>query len=256
MNEDKRKLFKSIALPVCFVLLMWIVKLAEIAFDVEFYRWGIFPQTLEGLRGILTAPLIHKDFEHLISNTIPILISSIGIMYFYPKTALKVFGMMYIMTGFWTWCFARESYHIGASGLVYGFVFYLFFSGVFRKDTAAMAISMLITFLYGSLVWGILPVVVTVSWESHLMGALAGIFFAYYYRKSGNISPPHVWAEEDEDSISIDYLQAEGGQVVDEAETQPEVINENSDAPVKDHDFDNPPYAVKYYFKPKDQFEN
>ncbi len=207
MNDDTRKLIKSITLPLSFVLLLWIIKTLEYFLGMNFYNWGIYPLTVDGLKGIITAPLIHKDFKHLISNTLPLLISSVGILYFYRKFALKAFLGMYLMIGIWTWCFARPSYHIGASGLVYGFVFFLFFSGIFRKDTAAMAISMLVTFLYGSMVWGILPVVEEISWESHLMGAVAGIFFAYYFRKSGDITPKHVW--NDEEDTSIDYMQSD-----------------------------------------------
>jgi membrane associated rhomboid family serine protease len=111
---------------------------------------------------------------------------------------------MYLTTGLWIWCFARHSYHIGASGLVYAFVFFLFFSGVLRKDRAAMAISLLVTFLYGSIVWGLLPVVEEVSWEAHLMGTLSGILFAWYYRNSGGPTPKHEWPEDEE--VTMDYL--------------------------------------------------
>jgi membrane associated rhomboid family serine protease len=184
---------------------MWVVKTIEWYCKIDLHTWGIYPLERQGLAGIITAPFIHKDFTHLLSNTFPLLISAVGIMYFYPKIAIRAMFLMYLIIGIWTWAFARPSYHIGASGLVYGYVFFLFFSGILRKDAAAMAISLLVTFLYGSIVWGILPVVEEVSWESHLMGALAGTYFAWYYRKSGDPTPKHVWTEDEEDT-SIEYM--------------------------------------------------
>lgn len=241
MKNDTRKLINSILLPLCFVLLIWVIKTLEYFLNDDFHRWGIYPLTIEGLKGIITAPLIHKDFKHLFSNSVPLLISSVGILYFYRPIAYKAFSGMYLMIGIWTWCFARPSYHIGASGLVYGFVFFLFFSGIFRRDTAAMAISLLVTFLYGSMVWGILPIVEEVSWESHLMGTLAGIFFAFYFRKSGNITPKHVWNEEDDNNI--DYLQDDPAENEDPTKT----MSENNSS--------GTPYILKYHYIPENKKE-
>ena len=212
MNEEKKRLVKSIKLPLLFVVLMWMVKCAEIYFNVSVHEWGILPLTFSGLKGVITSPLVHKDFNHLLSNTFPLLISSVGIFYFYPKIAYRALAGMYLTTGLWIWCFARHSYHIGASGLVYAFVFFLFFSGVLRKDRAAMAISLLVTFLYGSIVWGLLPVVEEVSWEAHLMGTLSGILFAWYYRNSGDPTPKHEWPAEEEGDEGMEFQEgnAEG----------------------------------------------
>ena len=111
--------------------------------------------------------------------------------------------MIWLFTGFWVWLAARDSSHIGASGLIYGFVCFLFFSGLLRKDTRLMAVSLLVTFLYGSMVWGILPVDQSISWESHLFGSIAGIFCAYYYRADGPQRPKSQWEIDEEMGIEI-----------------------------------------------------
>jgi membrane associated rhomboid family serine protease len=106
--------------------------------------------------------------------------------------------MIWLFTNFWVWLAARPDPHIGASGLIYGFVCFLFFSGVIRRNKSLLAISMLVTFLYGSMVWGILPVSQSISWESHLFGSVAGIFAAIYFRKEGPQRVVKVWEEETE----------------------------------------------------------
>jgi hypothetical protein len=119
-------------------------------------------------------------------------------IYFYKEIALGVIGLVWFFTGFWVWLAARQDAHIGASGLIYGLVCFLFFSGLLRKDTRLLAVSLLVTFLYGSMVWGILPVDQTISWESHLLGSVSGIFCAVYFRKLGPQRPKAQWELEEE----------------------------------------------------------
>ena len=134
--------------------------------------------------GILTAPLIHGTFIHLLSNTFPLLFLIVAVFYFYDKIALEVFAWIYLITGFWVWIAAREAYHIGASGLVYGLATFLFFSGIFRRDARSVAVAVAIAFLYNGMVQGIMPGDdPNVSWESHLLGSVAGIFCSFYFRK-------------------------------------------------------------------------
>jgi len=161
------------------------------------YKLGILPRNLNGLAGIFTSPLIHGSFSHLISNTAPLVFMGIGIFYFYPKVAYKVFTIIYLGTGVLVWLFAREVYHIGASGIIYGFVSFLFFSGIFRKDNRSIALALVVILFYGGLIWGVLPVERGVSWESHLFGAIAGIVSAFLFRK---IDPPKKYDWEDERS--------------------------------------------------------
>jgi len=135
----------------------------------------------------------------------PLLILSVGIFYFYWEIAWKAFAYIYLITGIWVWVAARPSYHIGASGVIYGLAFFLFFSGIFRKDPRSLALSLLVSFLYGSMVWGVLPIKEGMSWESHLFGALAGTFIAYWLRKEGPQPPPSPWEDEAPDTSSDQY---------------------------------------------------
>jgi membrane associated rhomboid family serine protease len=199
MDADSKKFKNSIYISLSFVVILWCIKYVEFAMHYDFARFGIHPRHLSGVLGIITGPLIHGDFSHLASNTLPLLILVIGLFYFYQKIALEVILWIYFMTGFWVWIAARgEAYHIGASGLVYGLVSFLFFSGVFRKDTASIAVSLIVVFLYGGMFWGILPISEQISWESHILGAIAGILCSFYFRFKTPV-PKFDWKEEDDE---------------------------------------------------------
>lgn len=157
-NTGKQEIFRATAFPLLFTLLIWLIELGARLSGVRMITLGILPRSVDGLIGIITAPFIHSDLDHILSNTAPLLIVMTGMIYFYKELAYKVIATIWLMTGAWVWMFARPEWHIGASGLIYGFVCFLFFSGIIRRDPRLTAISMLVTFLYGSLVWGILPV--------------------------------------------------------------------------------------------------
>ena len=167
-----------------FVGLLWAIKFLEIGFGISLYEFGILPRTLSGLIGILTAPLLHADLYHLISNSLPLIILGLGLFYFYPRIAWEVAGWLYLITGFWVWAAARGgSYHIGASGVVYALAAYLIVGGIVRKHVRLMTISMAVLILYGGIFYGVLPGDPGISWESHLLGAVSGAFMAIYFRK-------------------------------------------------------------------------
>ena len=157
--------------------------------------------------GIFTAPLLHADIGHLLANTLPLLVLGIIIFFFYRSIAFQLFFWIYLSTGIWVWAAARDSYHIGASGIIYGFESFLFFSGVFRKNPQLLALSLFVVFLYGSAVWGILPVQKGISWESHALGALAGLITAYNFKKEG---PPdktyNLGDDEENERIYMDSI--------------------------------------------------
>jgi membrane associated rhomboid family serine protease len=168
-------------------------------FDIYPYKLGILPRNISGLIGILTSPFIHGGFSHLISNTAPLVLTGLGIFYFYPKSAYKVFVIVYLGTGILVWLLARGVYHIGASGIIYGFVSFLFFSGIFRKDSRSIALALVVIFLYGGLIWGVLPVEKGVSWESHLFGAVVGAISAFIFRKV-DMPKRYDWEDEETDT--------------------------------------------------------
>jgi membrane associated rhomboid family serine protease len=201
-KEGLIKLKKSMLIPLGFVVFIWIVHIIQSNYNFPFAHYGILPRTFFGIAGIFSAPLIHGDFSHLISNTPTLLILGIAVMYFYPNSSLKVFAMLYLLTGLLVWLFARQIFHIGASGIIYGLLGFLFFSGIIRRDNRAIALSLLVTFIYGGLIWGVLPGVKGVSWESHLFGGVTGIIAAFVFRKED----PYIkydWEKEEEDENGV-----------------------------------------------------
>jgi len=184
MEEEKSKVIESLLFPVSFVAVLWLIKFFELYTHISLAHLGILPRATQGLVGIITAPLVHVSIGHLGSNTIPLLILGIIIFYFYRKVAFKLIGIIYFFSGICVWLFASgNAYHLGASGLVYGLVSFLFFSGLFRNDKRSLALALLVTFVYGSLIWGVFPIYKGVSWETHLFASIAGIICAWYFRK-------------------------------------------------------------------------
>ena len=181
---------------------MWLFKIVEIVFNVDLVFLGIYPLKVEGLAGILTSPLVHGDFSHLISNSFPLLILGTCLFYFYRKIAYKAFFLIYFLTGLWVWFGARDAWHIGASGIVYGLASFLFISGIIRKNPRLMAITFFVAFFYGSMIWGIFPDFFpfkNISWEGHLMGLISGLVLAVFYRKEGPQRKLYSWDFEDEE---------------------------------------------------------
>ncbi|NQY66845.1 MAG: rhomboid family intramembrane serine protease [Flavobacteriales bacterium] len=191
-----------------FVAILWLIKYQEETNGLSFASYGIRPRTISGLKGILTGPLVHGDYDHLINNSLPLLVLGTALYFFYSKVALRVFVLSYLITGVWVWAGSRMSYHIGASGLIYSMTAFLFVSGVIRKNIRLLSISMMVVFLYGSLIWGILPIKPQVSWESHLLGGVVGVIMAFFYRHSGPKDDRYDWEDEEDD-------ENEEGNVVD-----------------------------------------
>jgi membrane associated rhomboid family serine protease len=205
LNERKQNI-SNLLTPLLFPVVIWIVHLLSLLLNEDLSKLGLLPRNLVGLLGIITSPLIHADFSHLISNTIPLIILGWIIFSFYPKLSYLLFVFIYLLTGLLVWIFARQVYHIGASGIVYGFVSFLFFSGIFRRDNTSIALALVITFLYGGLVWGMIPGWKGISWESHLFGAITGLLAAYMFRKIDPPSKKYDW-EDEPDDFDVDKLE-------------------------------------------------
>jgi membrane associated rhomboid family serine protease len=210
-KNDKKRLLLSMVFPLLFVMFLWLIKLVEITAGIQFSVYGLYPLKAEGLLGIITGPLIHGDWHHLINNTFPLFILSWAIFYFYHEIAWKVFVLVYLLSQFWLWFFAREAYHIGASGLIYGFGAFVFVSGIIRRNKNLLAISLLVAFLYGSMVWGIFPLKAHISWEGHLMGMIAGTILAFYYKDFGPPLLSQIIDDDEEDYLpeEFDYSDTE-----------------------------------------------
>ena len=206
-NSNKPKLnITKLLTPLLFPVVLWVVHLLSLLFNEDLSKLGLLPRNLVGLLGIFTSPLIHADFSHLISNTIPLIILGWIIFSFYPKVSYILFLFIYFVTGLLVWIFARQVFHIGASGVVYGFVSFLFFSGIFRRDNKSISLALVITFLYGGLVWGMIPGWKGISWESHLFGAITGLVAAYLFRKIDPPSKKYDW-EDEPDDFDVDKLE-------------------------------------------------
>lgn len=163
---------------------MWLVFFVELTFNIDLGYFGILPRKLSGISGILFAPVLHANIIHLVSNTIPLFFLGSVLFFYYPRIAIKVFVRGYFLTNILVWLAARQSVHIGASGLVYALASFLIFFGLFKRDIMSLIISLVVVFIYGGIFYGILPTNPLVSWESHLFGALVGLYTAYTYRFS------------------------------------------------------------------------
>ncbi|NQY26071.1 MAG: rhomboid family intramembrane serine protease [Piscirickettsiaceae bacterium] len=209
MGSEQDVLLKPIAIKVITAIaVLWLIKGLQITFSWDLGVYGVFPRSFDGLIGIITAPLIHGSFEHLFSNTLALFILGTALFYEYPKSAKWTFIIIYFGSGLGVWLFARESYHIGASGLTHGMMFFLFLIGILRRDKPAIAISMIIFFLYGSMIWGVLPTTEEISFESHLFGALTGVICAIVFRNRDPKPPEKIysWEEENGDkSLPTEY---------------------------------------------------
>ncbi len=202
MNE-KRRIFHALVFPVAFLMLMWINYAIFYFLHMDMGAIGVKPLSLDGLPGIVFSPFAHGSLSHISSNSVSFLILATALFYFYRLIAYRVFLINWLISGILLWLGGRDSIHIGASGLIYGLAFFLFFSGVIRRDKQLGAISMIVVFLYGSMIWGLLPQGGNISWEGHLFGALSGLALAWYYRKN----PVNFVAKPDGSSVSVTWGQ-------------------------------------------------
>ncbi len=200
---EKKIFFHSLLFPAVFVLFMWIVKILELTSGFSLVKFGIFPLRLDGLQGVLFSPFIHADFSHLISNSLPLFILGFMLIYFYRRISYRIFFLLYFLSGISTWLMGREAWHIGASGVVYALAAFHFVSGIIRSDVRLLTLSVVVVFLYGGLVWGLLPIRPEISWEGHLSGTISGVVLAFYYRKYIIRREKYDWElEEEEDEES------------------------------------------------------
>ena len=187
-------------IPLLLLLSIWTVYIIELKFGFNFNKYGIYPQSLKGLKGILFSPFIHGDTNHLANNSVPLVVLSACLLFFYKEVAWKVLGIGTLFTGLMTWTIARENYHIGASGVIYLLFSFIFFSGLIRKNYRLVAISLGVVFLYGSMIWYVFPVKDGISWEGHLSGFVVGLIFAIMYRKTGLQKTEHIYTSSEFDT--------------------------------------------------------
>ncbi|WP_346883358.1 rhomboid family intramembrane serine protease [uncultured Algibacter sp.] len=220
-----------IAYPVFFVLAIWFVFWFEVRFGYNFSKYGVYPQTFKGLRGVFLSPFIHGDIQHIYHNTAPLFVLSVALFYFYRPIAWKVLFLGILLSGFLTWCIGRSSLHIGASGLIYVLVSFTFFKGVFAKHYRLIALSLLVVFLYGSMIWYTLPLEQGISWEGHLSGLISGLLFALIFRQEIAKPKKYIWEQENFNEDDDPFLKHfdENGNFIEtvEAEVEAEQLHVN-----------------------------
>lgn len=205
--EQKKQFLNALFIPLIIALLMVLTFIFEKGMELDFHNLGILPRSLKNLSGVFTYVFIHNDIGHLTNNVLSFVVLSVSLFYFYRLIAPKILFLTYILSGIILWVIGRESWHIGASGWIYSLAFFLFFSGLLRKHIPLIAISLIITFLYGSMVWHIFPWQMNdpISWEGHLAGGMTGLLLSVINRKSGPQKPEFIW-ENDEEDDNVEYL--------------------------------------------------
>ena len=219
----------TIGYPLLFVLLIWIVFWVEVRFHINLRDYGVRPHELKGLRGVLFSPFIHSDIKHLFNNTIPLFVLSLALFYFYKPVSWKVLLIGILSTGILTWLIGRPANHIGASGVIYLLAAFLFFKGIFSKHYRLVALSLIVVFLYGGLIWYVTPMDPSISWEGHLSGLISGLALAVIFRKEILKPTKFEWESPEYDEENDPFMKHfdENGNFI---ENLPE-SNEEEDSP-------------------------
>lgn len=204
----RQRAYDSLVLPAYLIIGLWAIHALQFISGIDFGYYGVYPRSVFGLRGILFGPLIHGDWGHLLANTPPLYAMSAVILFFYRRVAIPSFSLIYLLTGLAVWGFGRSVFHIGASGVVYGLVAFVFFSGIFRRNIKSIVLSLIVLMYYGSMFMGILPGQEGISWESHLMGGVVGIIVAFLYRnnREDDEKPKRYSYEDDPKLLRQDYF--------------------------------------------------
>lgn len=244
-SQEAFKFYNGVVLyPILIVLGMWLVYWFELRFGVDFTSWGVRPRSVTGLRGVAFSPFIHSGIKHLWHNTVPVFVLSAALFYFYKDISWRVVFWVVLLSGLGTWFIGRSSFHIGMSGVIYGLASFLFFKGIRAKHFRLIALSLVVVFLYGSLVWGTLPLDQKISWEGHLSGFIAGMVLGVFcFRESIPKIPAFTWESDDYNEEDDAFMRQ---------------FDENGnffELPKDDSDMEEAPVLYRYVFKDKDAEE-
>ena len=207
-KKQGKLLSNSLRFAFSILVVMWIIHAVQWMLGISLYEYGgLFPRKVFGLKGILASPWLHGSWEHLMSNSAPLLVLLVMISFFYRKVSNQAIFWIYLLTGLLVWIFGRPVFHIGASGVVYGLVSFVFWSGIFVKNIRSVVLALIVAVLYSGMFLGILPNEEGISWESHLIGGLVGILVAYLLRqkmKRLHNEPKKVFKEEEPPTYYFD----------------------------------------------------
>lgn len=203
---EKKQFYYAVFVPTIICVVMFLVFIVEQGLNIDFHKGGIYPRKLDSWWGVFTAVFIHADWGHLFNNLLSFFILSISLFYFYREIAFKILTLTYLLSGVLLWFIGRESWHIGASGWIYGLSAFLFLSGLIRRHVPLIALALIVTFIYGGMVWHIMPWEINdpISWEGHLAGGMIGFALALIYRRFGPQKPVKIWEDENEDENDED----------------------------------------------------
>ena len=207
-REDAARFRRSLASVALCLGLLWLIELLDTGFALHLARFGVYPRAWHGLWGVLCAPLIHGSWQHLMSNSLVLLVLGMVLRYGYPRATPYVLILVWLGSGLGVWLFARPSYHFGASGLAHGLMFYIFVSGILRRDRLSIALSLIVFLLYGGMVATIFPQQPGVSHESHFSGAVMGVIAAFMFRYHDPAPPEKTY---DWEAVPDDGAEPEQG---------------------------------------------
>jgi membrane associated rhomboid family serine protease len=207
-KQAKRNFRLASKISLLFIGVLWAIFIVDVMFGLRLGKFGLRPGSIPGLTGIFSAPLLHANLQHLLSNTLPLYISLTFTLYLYPRSSIRVVPLVWFGSGALAWFIGRPSLHFGASGLIYGLLAYVFVSGILRRDMRSVSVSLLVGFFYGSMIWGVLPIRPQMSWEMHLSGALFGVLLAFLFR-NWDRTPLVRYDWEDDDSVPEWYPESD-----------------------------------------------
>lgn len=248
--KPKKALYYSpeiILYPLLLLVVIWVAFWLDINVKTRFATWGIYPLSAKGLRGILFAPFIHGSLKHLFNNSVPLFALTAALFYFYRSIRWKVLLWGALGTGLLTWIIARPAMHIGASGIVYMLVAFLFFKGIFSRRYQLIAISLIVVFLYGGLLWYLFPVDPKISWEGHLSGFVIGLVLAILLKQQAIQNVKYNWEREDFNPEEDEFLR----HFDDDGNFIEKIPEEEVDIISKEEEKENPSIIIKYIFKSK-----
>jgi membrane associated rhomboid family serine protease len=195
------RFWRSVYIVTMFIGSLWLILGAESNWHLDLRPYALFPGRVESLIGVLTAPLLHGGAEHLLANSFGLLILGVLVLYRYPASAPVAIATVWVLSGLGTWLIGRPSYHIGASGLTHGLMFFVFLSGVLRRDRTSIAAALLTFMFFGGMLLTILPREDAISFEYHLAGAGAGALCAYLLRRRDPAPPRRKYSWEIEEEL-------------------------------------------------------
>jgi membrane associated rhomboid family serine protease len=207
MNNNFNYYTGVIGYPILFVILIWLIFWVEFRFNVDLKSFGIQPRKLEGIFGIIFSPFLHSSLEHLFNNSIPLFLLSSAIFFFYRTISWKIIFLGIFLSGLLTWIIGRDSTHIGASGLIYVLISFIFFKGIISKNFNLMALSLIVVFIYGGTIWYVFPIKNNMSWEGHLSGFMIGVLLALLFKKNNPVNKVYKWENEDYDNTDDPFLK-------------------------------------------------